>query len=530
VLGAVEIPRGTGFDVDHRGDWIATVTDNTLILRPMDDLAQVFEPSIDVHDAELLNVDFSRNSDHLIVNDSSGRYSVWSWDGDSLGFVRVLDPVDPRLTALPRFGPSGRWVAVLSTTEREVNLWDLEGSPDAGPVTLRRRDNDAMADVEFDPTGRWLATANASDISWWVLGGPMVRVLSRGSDDVTTMRLSVTSDGRWLTSSGYGEERLWPLGPGLGAVPLIDPVFDFVLQAHPSRSEVIAAGWRGPVSIVPLDGGPPRQILGKVGGVPSAIAVDGEGRRVAVGTGFAEDAQDLLLRIVDLETGDVQVIPTVDREAKLGHFTGGIRHPRFAPDGTLFTGGFGGVRQWNLETGTSSVLYEAELAYIDMTPDGRHLVAVGGREGPSVVAPPTELRVFDLEEDTSRVITSHGDPVALALDPTGRIIVTGDTDGVVRVGSLSGEEPHLLIGHEGRIFSVVISPDGRWVFSVSGSEIRQWSMPDLSKPPLHTLPREELIAKLKTLTNIRVVPDEQSSTGWKLETGPFPGWGEFPEW
>jgi len=27
--------------------------------------------------------------------------------------------------------------------------------------------------------------------------------------------------------------------------------------------------------------------------------------------------------------------------------------------------------------------------------------------------------------------------------------------------------------------------------------IRLWPMPDLSKPPLHTLPREELIAKLK---------------------------------
>jgi hypothetical protein len=38
-------------------------------------------------------------------------------------------------------------------------------------------------------------------------------------------------------------------------------------------------------------------------------------------------------------------------------------------------------------------------------------------------------------------------------------------------------------------------------------------MPDLSKPPLHTLPRAELIAKLKTLTNLRVVRDEEFATG-----------------
>ena len=53
-------------------------------------------------------------------------------------------------------------------------------------------------------------------------------------------------------------------------------------------------------------------------------------------------------------------------------------------------------------------------------------------------------------------------------------------------------------------------------------------MPDLSKPRLHTLPSEELIAKLKTLTNVRVVRDEESSTGWKLGHDPFPGWETVP--
>jgi hypothetical protein len=55
-------------------------------------------------------------------------------------------------------------------------------------------------------------------------------------------------------------------------------------------------------------------------------------------------------------------------------------------------------------------------------------------------------------------------------------------------------------------------------------------MPDLSKPPLHTLPRNELISKLKTLTNLRVVRDDESSTGWSVEAGPFPGWETVPSW
>ena len=53
-------------------------------------------------------------------------------------------------------------------------------------------------------------------------------------------------------------------------------------------------------------------------------------------------------------------------------------------------------------------------------------------------------------------------------------------------------------------------------------------MSDLSKPPLHTLARDELIAKLKSLTNLRAVRDPSSDTGWKVEVGPFPGWATVP--
>jgi len=55
-------------------------------------------------------------------------------------------------------------------------------------------------------------------------------------------------------------------------------------------------------------------------------------------------------------------------------------------------------------------------------------------------------------------------------------------------------------------------------------------MPDVTKPPLHTLPPTELMAKLDALTNLRVVRDPTSATGWKLDIGPFPGWRDVPTW
>ncbi len=102
---------------------------------------------------------------------------------------------------------------------------------------------------------------------------------------------------------------------------------------------------------------------------------------------------------------------------------------------------------------------------------------------------------------------------------------------MVRVGSVAGEEPHLLLGHENGVTALAIDPLGRWIASGSyDTTVRLWPMPDLSKPPLHTLPHDELIAKLKTLTNLRVVRDEDSATGWTLTLDPFPGWETMPTW
>jgi len=162
------------------------------------------------------------------------------------------------------------------------------------------------------------------------------------------------------------------------------------------------------------------------------------------------------------------------------------------------------------------------------TRDARSVV----RLDPGMVGQPSAVSVFDLETRETWEIASHGSRVAcFTLDPSGRLLVTGSIDGIARVGRLTGEEPHLLFGHSGPISSVSVSPDGRWI--ASGSDdgtIRLWPMPDLSKPPLHTLPHDELIAKLKSLTNLRAVRDEASSTGWKIEVGPFPGWETVPSW
>lgn len=168
------------------------------------------------------------------------------------------------------------------------------------------------------------------------------------------------------------------------------------------------------------------------------------------------------------------------------------------------------------------------FTFLSLAPDGRTLLVAYVIED---TAHTSALVVFDLETQTERAVVSHGDHVTAAtLDRAGRHIVTGSGDGLVRVGPLNEvEEPHLLHGHTARVTIVAVSPDGQWIASAAeDGTIRLWPMPE--GRPLHTLPYAELVAKLRALTNLRVVPDAGSATGYKVEPGPFLGWAKFPEW
>lgn len=100
---------------------------------------------------------------------------------------------------------------------------------------------------------------------------------------------------------------------------------------------------------------------------------------------------------------------------------------------------------------------------------------------------------------------------------------------MVRVGPVSGETPHLLFSHELEITSVTVSPDGHWIASASeDGTIPLWPIPEGN--PFHTLRYEEILSRIRAFTNLRVVSDEASDTGYRLEVGPFPGWKTMPVW
>jgi WD40 repeat protein len=266
------------------------------------------------------------------------------------------------------------------------------------------------------------------------------------------------------------------------------------------------------------------------------VAVDGSGRWAAAAPReYAGEASDKLLRVFDLQSGATRTFPLVPPgETVADTRDWGLNTLGFTDSGEAVGAGPRGVRRFDLQSGRTEWLWSLGKPHrpsIAVSSDGRSALVVSVPFDPSQGE--STLAYFDLHGDRApRMIRSHGDRIQArpALDRSGSTIVTVDQGGVVRVGRKDGSEPHLLFGGSSA-GPAAISPDGRWIAASSGSEIRLWPMPELSKPPLHTLPLAELLAKLNDLTNYQVVGDGSTpGKGYRIESSGFPGWKTVPTW
>jgi WD40 repeat protein len=470
---------------------------------------------------------YSPRGDRVATTEQSGETRIWSTAEGAANPERVLRGPEFNQSSNTMFDPQGRRVSEAGPYGTE-SVWDLDEFPDARRLVVGRPGPSMNVHAAtWDPTSRWMVTGGPArpTLHFWPISSPRRRELP-GFAGVGS--LTFTPDGRWLVTCGVGSGRLWPVSAEDGSARDLGVGCWGDLAMHPS-GQVLAAPGFGWVAHLPFPGGPDRVLVRGGGGGGASVAFDRDGRRaVAVMDGDAERA----LRVWELPLGD-------EERHSLAHLLdadwAGFSNLAFAPDGALYAAGSGGVRRLRLPdepggTVSGEVVHAAGMARLDLSRDGNLLlVAAGPSRDPTAAL--KELLLFDLVDNTSRRIATHGSQLHSArLSASGLIIVTGGADGTVRVGPASGEEPHLLLGHRGPVYRLAPSPDERWIASSSDESVSIWPMPDVTQPPLHTLPHEELLAKLDALTNLRVVRDPSSPTGWSEEVGPFPGWKDVPTW
>jgi WD40 repeat protein len=544
-LGVAPGDRFFATDREHR--WLALTRGDRVYLRPL--AGALDAPLREVASFKPTSffplLSMSPAGNRLVVIDEEDHVAVW--------------PLDPTAAARPRRLELSYWTGDLALSwddagsrlvgqepgTKALMVWDLDGPPDAAPLVLRRTGVRAHGIARFHPGGGRLFDPSGDLTALWAVSQPRVRVLRVPSPVV---QLAFTPDARWLLSCGAGGDGARrPLDAAAGdrgPLPMcsglaVSPDGLHLLHGFIGVRLDVLAGAAGRSLVPPT-------FPGDTG--YEAMAFDPAGRRAAAASSFSRPPGRKLLHVWDLPEATLArewpLVPPGEPDTPHGW---GVTQVAFAADGRVVAAGPGGIRRFDVATGESEWLWRLDddtAARMASTADGRRLAAAAsapqpGPRDPGSAAPGgaaarskwSGVFLLDLSGGPPEQVRSHGSLVsALAFDVTGRVLVTGDETGIVRVGPVGGGEPHLLAGHGGRVTTVAVSPDGKWVASAAEDEIRLWPMPDVTKPPLHALPYDELMPKLRALTNLQVVEDTAAATGYRLEVGPFPGWKDLPTW
>jgi WD40 repeat protein len=413
-----------------------------------------------------------------------------------------------------------------------VRVFDLGAPSGTEPVVLTRADTDFVNEGSFDPSGHWLVTSHFKDAALWWIGQARPRVMTVPHSDGRIGSLAFTPDGRWLLSvpsSPSARVRIWPMTAHDEPRRLLG-TGDYwsTLAVDPSGQRAAVGLNRGSLSLVRLDGGPPRPLEGFSQRVTIGAAAFGDSGRLLAAAPRNSPRDEKVVRVFELDTGAVRTFGPLPGagDGRAGSTLG----LEFLDANRLLASVSGtGLVSLDLRNGESRVLAAQPDGPFRLSRDRRFGVGLHGVR--SADRSPALVR-FSLDGAASTPLESYGTPTdyAVALDASGTLVAAGDVDGTVRIGSVEGGEPHVFLGHHSGVVGMAFSPDGRWLASTANDmTVRLWPVPDVTKPPPHRRPYEELLSVLRTHTNVRAVRDPASPSGYKLEAGPFPGWAKPPE-
>jgi len=529
-----KLPSHSSFLIDSTGRWVAYV--------PVDEgsvvyLKSLVDPTIPVrrlhsHNEPISSFFFHPEFEWIAVvgDEPSNTITLWELDGGTDGPIKTLD--NPGLYGFSTDHHGNRIIEENQVDGRpKVSVWDL-GLPDgAAPLVLKSRVMGKLGSANIGPNDRWIVDVNLARAAFWPLPeDPVIVIPNEGLAGGAVYQIAFAPDGKTVAIPNYWGLYLQPIHAGDDVQHIVENRTTLGVEFDPDGRFIFGAS-KDPSAIMvfPTNGSAPISLEGFTDAVtPGPIAFDPERELVAAGAsrGPAEEKTILVWNLAD---GSRQTLGPVDNpgEGLDGAFSG----LEFLADGSLLsTSRDRGIRRWRLDDGSSEEVLAGNCAGLVASSARDLAVALCGELGGALHG--LSPMVIDVATNQVRTLDHfHGEHIGVALSPDGILIATGTHTGEIMIGRVSGGDPHILYGHETTIYGMAFSPEGRLIAAADGGgNLRVWPVPDMTKPPLQALPLAEVMAKLDSFTNLRVVRDETSPIGWKTEIGRFQGWETVPEW
>ena len=472
--------------------------------------------------------------DATVVASADSTEEIKFWSAASNSSDSIAGREAPAAVVGLNYSDSGKSLVAVSFARGYpmYSVFDLTGPENLVPTLLAKGDTNIGGGTALDPIGQWLATSHGTEVAFWPLAGPWGRVFKLNHP---AKIVDFVGDGsRVLTLNLDNSVLDRPLQGGTirqvrPATTTSQPLF--YMTRDPAGRRVALSGVGGQIEVVDLRTGSAQSMPG----VPSAATFLGkpafseDGRLLAVGVRRGRP-DTFRLHLWNLETGETTTFgPFVESGAP----PLGIVSVQFVGNDQIYASvGGKGIVAVDLRTGASRLISNV-FGILVLSRGGQYGFVTAdlmGRQGRGDMP----LTRIEFERGTSSQVSTHGNAVtAVAIDAHDRWVATGSFDGTIRIGPVSGEDPHVLLGQEGggAIYTLAFSPDGRWIAAAGeGFRFTVWPVPDLSKRPFHRRPLDSLLKTLKTFTNLGAVPDSAAPNGYKLEPGVFPGWANPPEW
>jgi WD40 repeat protein len=366
------------------------------------------------------------------------------------------------------WSPDGKMV-LSGDMNGNAFLWDVATGKPAGPPLLHP--GMALA-VAFGPDGRTLATGTGGGRAhlWDVASRKPIGQPLRHKGDVKA--LSFSGDGkRLMTASIDGSVRLWEPAAARPALlePQVDPsvkqVLGVAMAIRPDRKVIAFNSLRGPIQLVDAATGKPVGPVRQASGPVMAMAFSPDGKKILVG-GFKKT-----VRLYDADSWE-------PAGPVLAH-TGPVTAVGFAAEGRFFL----------TTTSDSAHVWEA---------------ASGKPVGPVLQHPNPGSGGF-------RAIAGSSD---------GKTVLTGGLDGKLRLwDAVAGNIMHEL-EHEGQVYSVTFSPDGKQL-AAGGNSARVWDAATAQPltPPLRHLAPVRAVAFSSDGRLLLTASADKTVQMWDVITG-----------